>query len=92
MMANWDLAGLWRDLPQLAVPLDLAVGSRDATVAPAQAHHIAARLPGTTIHTLPGLGHLAHEEDPVGVGRWLIACLQQGSTSAPGAPQSDSSP
>jgi magnesium chelatase accessory protein len=82
MMANWDLASLWHDLPRLAIPLTLLVGGRDATVPPAQAQRVVRRLPGTTVHTLPGLGHLAHEEDPVAVGQWLGTWLQQRATAA----------
>jgi magnesium chelatase accessory protein len=64
MMANWDLDSLWSDLPQLRVPLHLLVGGNDRTVPPRQALRTLARLPGTTLDRLPGLGHLAHEERP----------------------------
>jgi magnesium chelatase accessory protein len=72
MMANWDLDRLWHDLPRLNTPLALLVGERDATVRPAQAHNIVARLGSTTLITLPRLGHLAHEEDPATVYRALV--------------------
>jgi magnesium chelatase accessory protein len=75
MMANWDLASLWRDLPRLAVPLDLVVGERDRTVPPEQATRAMARLPpalNAQYLQLDGLGHLAHEEQPATVAR-LIA-------------------
>jgi magnesium chelatase accessory protein len=64
MMADWDLAGLWRQLPALRVPLTLLVASRDLTVPPAQARRTQQRLPGTPVLMLDGLGHLAHEEAP----------------------------
>lgn len=67
MMANWDLPALARDLPRLQTPLCLAVGSKDRTIAPAQAQQVLALLPRhplTTLTTFAGLGHLAHEERP----------------------------
>lgn len=75
MMANWDLDSLWRDLPRLAVPLDLVVGERDRTVPPEQATRAMARLPSALnaqYLQLDGLGHLAHEEQPDTVARLII--------------------
>ncbi|MFN7570805.1 MAG: alpha/beta fold hydrolase BchO [Betaproteobacteria bacterium] len=63
MMANWDLRALGADLPRLGVPLTLVVAERDGTVPPAQAEQARALLPAARIVRLPGLGHLAHEED-----------------------------
>ena len=71
MMANWDLVPLLRDLGKLPIPLALVVGSRDGTVSPAQAEEVVRILPTATIHTLPGLGHLAHEERPADVATLL---------------------
>jgi magnesium chelatase accessory protein len=67
MMANWDLDRLQRDLPALQAPLHLAVGLADTTVAPSQARQVARWVPRTTVHTLEGCGHLAHEEAPAAV-------------------------
>lgn len=64
MMANWDLVPLLRDLPRLVPRLVLVVGEKDRAVPPAQAVRVRARLPAARIVTLPGLGHLAHEEKP----------------------------
>lgn len=69
MMAHWDLDRLRRDLPALAVPLALLVGTRDRAVAPSEATRVRALLPTACIVRLPGLGHLAHEEDPASVAR-----------------------
>lgn len=63
MMAQWDLRPLLRDLPRLAAPLLLVVGTGDRAVPPHQATQVRQRLPATRILRLPGLGHLAHEED-----------------------------
>ncbi len=64
MMANWDLEGLVRQMPRLAAPLVLVVGAADRMVAPAASARAAALVPGARVVSLPGLGHLAHEERP----------------------------
>lgn len=64
MMADWDLAGLARDLAGLDRSLHLLVGQRDAAVPPAQAQRLARRHAHVHLHELGDLGHLAHEEDP----------------------------
>jgi magnesium chelatase accessory protein len=64
MMAHWDLRSFAMVLPRLKVPLTLVVGSRDRTIPPSQAERVHELLPQSTIVTLPGLGHLAHEERP----------------------------
>jgi magnesium chelatase accessory protein len=66
MMANWDLGSLAADYPRLTAPLLLVYGDRDATVPPQVSRNVAARVAGATLVALPGLGHLAHEEDPAG--------------------------
>lgn len=73
MMANWDLVPLLRDLPRLAPRLLLVVGAKDRAVPPAQADRVRARLPSARIITLPGLGHLAHEEAPDQAAAIIIA-------------------
>ena len=69
MMANWDLGALSRELPRLRVPLTLVVGERDRTVSPTEAARVARLLPSARLVRLPGLGHLAHEEDPQQIAR-----------------------
>lgn len=64
MMAHWDLRSFATQLPRLKVPLTLVVGSQDRTIPPSEAQRVRELLPGATIVTLPGLGHLAHEERP----------------------------
>jgi magnesium chelatase accessory protein len=71
MMARWDLVPLLRDLPRLAARLTLVVGSQDRAVPPAQAERIRQRLPAARIVTMPGLGHLAHEEQPAEAARLI---------------------
>lgn len=76
MMANWDLRPLAQALPQLPVPLVLVVGSNDRTTRPSDSRRVRAMVPGSTIVTLPGLGHLAHEERPDHVASILIRLLE----------------
>lgn len=78
MMANWDLPQLAIDLPRLASPLSLMVGSNDLTVPPRQAARLVALWPESSavppplIVNLPGLGHLAHEERPEWVAAHIV--------------------
>lgn len=64
MMAGWDLAAFQDDLPKLATPLLLVVGDADAMVPPGRAAGVARLARSARVVRLPGLGHLAHEEDP----------------------------
>ncbi len=71
MMANWDLSELARRMPELGVPLELIACERDRAVPPAQARGLAAKLPVARLHSLAGVGHLGHEEDPARVAALL---------------------
>jgi magnesium chelatase accessory protein len=64
MMANWDLAGLKRDLPRLRTPVLLIHGSADSAIPPGSARSAAALLADARLEPIPGLGHLLHEERP----------------------------
>jgi len=77
MMAHWDLQALAARLPQLQTPLWLVIGERDRTLPPSHARRVAARLPQARLHSLPGLGHLAHEEDPQAVLQLLQPLLDE---------------
>jgi magnesium chelatase accessory protein len=79
MMANWDLLRFARDLPRLATPLLLLMGEQDRTVPPTQGPQVLQRLSpaaqGRCV-TLPGLGHLAHEEAPALVAGHIVDAFQ----------------
>lgn len=64
MMGSWDLVGLQRRWAELAPSLTLVVGERDISVPPSQSRQVAKQLPQSELVVMPGLGHLAHEEDP----------------------------
>ena len=72
MMANWDLHRFKRDLPSLDRPLTLIVGDNDRAVPASDAQTVRQMLPDTAVVHLPGLGHLAHEEDPTVVAAALM--------------------
>lgn len=64
MMANWDLEALGRSFGRVDLPVLLVVGAGDRAVPPSDARAVAQRLPDARIETLPGAGHLIHEEKP----------------------------
>ena len=72
MMANWDLESLQAALPALTTPMHLVVCEGDLTVPPAQSHELARRLPEASLHSIRGLGHLGHEEDPMQFAQLLL--------------------
>ena len=67
MMAAWDLDALAERLPGLVVPLHLIAGGRDLTLPHDHSQRVQQRVPGARLTLLPGLGHLAHEQDPAAV-------------------------
>lgn len=77
MMARWDLHGLARGLPRLALPLHLLVADGDRTVPPDQAWQLRERVPAAWITRLAGLGHLAHEERPHEIAALIEAIAAQ---------------
>ena len=71
MMANWDLAPLLRDLPTLKTAVTLVAGQSDRAIPSSDAVAAAKYLHNAEIVELPGLGHLAHEEDPTLISRLI---------------------
>lgn len=64
MMADWDLAALQRDLPRVRTRLLLVHGEEDAAIPLSSARKAAEQVGDGRLVTLPGLGHLAHEQSP----------------------------
>jgi magnesium chelatase accessory protein len=90
MMARWDLDDFARELPRLETDLVLIVGSNDKSVPPSDAGRVATIRQGgrgrTRLATLPGLGHLAHEEAPARVAELIRqAAREAGVLPAPKA-------
>lgn len=87
LMASWHLAPLAAALPQLETPLQLLAGENDGTVPPAQARQVQQRVGSARLVMLPGLGHLAHEEDPHAVLAAITNSGTGGRTSLGRAPR-----
>lgn len=85
MMAQWDLDGLLRRLPQLALPCLLITARGDRTVPPAVSKRAAARMPDARWIDLPRYGHLVHEEAAPEVAELIRAFLtpDQSDTRSP---------
>ncbi|WP_102109676.1 alpha/beta fold hydrolase BchO [Oceaniglobus roseus] len=64
MMSQWRIEPLLDALPRIACPVRLLATGNDRTVPPRVSREAAARLPRGEYVELPGLGHLAHEEQP----------------------------
>lgn len=73
MMADWDLDALERELAHLRTPLLLLHGDADAAVPLSSARAAAARVGDGRLVSLPGLGHLAHEERPDEVAAIILS-------------------
>ncbi len=72
MMAAWQLKPLAARLHELRNPVCMLIGGQDQTVPPALAQAAAERLPQARTQIQAGLGHLAHEQDPVGTVRQIL--------------------
>lgn len=73
MMGQWSLRGLRERLDRIAAPVHLLAAADDRTVPPSTARRMAARIPDATWELLPGLGHLAHEEDAALIATHIAA-------------------
>jgi pimeloyl-ACP methyl ester carboxylesterase len=56
-------------------PVVLLWGEQDTVTPIVQAHSLTAWMPGAALHTLPGVGHIPHIEDPVGFQAALLRVL-----------------
>lgn len=72
MMAAWQLTSLSSALHKIKNPVDILVGSEDATVPPSMAEEACHIMSQARLHMQQHLGHLAHEEDPEGTASLLL--------------------
>lgn len=75
MMSQWKLDGLLASLPDVTARVLLITGAGDATVPPVVSERAAARIAGAVWTNLPGLGHLAQEEDAAAVAAVVLDFL-----------------
>ena len=73
MMAAWQLKPLAARLHEIRSPVCMLIGAQDQTVPPALAEEALLRLPQAQLQLQSGLGHLAHEQDPEGTARQILA-------------------
>ncbi|MGE0594895.1 MAG: alpha/beta fold hydrolase BchO [Hyphomonadaceae bacterium] len=78
LMAHWDLYALKRDLVHLRVPLTLIAGDADRAVSPDTAFEVQRLAQHAHVIVAPGLGHLAHEENPALIAEMIQSALQHG--------------
>ncbi len=73
MMAEWDLDALYADLPRLALSVLMIHGAGDTAIPLSGVEQVASVIPGARVEVLPGLGHLAHEENAALVVDHILA-------------------
>jgi pimeloyl-ACP methyl ester carboxylesterase len=61
---GWSRQDIWDDLPKITCPAYLVVGSDDFGVPLTRVQATAARIPGSRVEELPGIGHYPMEELP----------------------------
>jgi magnesium chelatase accessory protein len=71
MMAGWDLDSFAPKLSMLSQPLLQIIGGNDRTIKPADAQKVDHVVPRSKLVVMPGLGHLAHEENPAETARLI---------------------
>lgn len=75
MMAQWKLDPLLDGLGAHRSPTLLITGDEDKAVPPSTSREVAAKMPDAAVVELPGLGHLAHEENGPIVAEKIVAFL-----------------
>lgn len=81
MMSQWRLDRLDADLPTISAHTTLIAGTADKAVPPDTSKAAALRMPHATYMPLPGLGHLAHEEQPRLICDMIRKILADGGVS-----------
>ncbi len=75
MMADWRLEPLLATLPDLTSQVLLITSDLDHAVPPVVSETVAAKMPMARVHSIPGYGHLVHEEAPDLVAGIIMAFL-----------------
>ena len=82
MMANWQLEPLRDKLGRLETPVLLIHPATDAAIPKSAVMDAAALIAGCETLELPGLGHLAHEEDPAQAAK-IVAQFAKAKANSP---------
>jgi magnesium chelatase accessory protein len=88
MMASWELEPLQPLLPRLGAQLHLIAGGADRTLPASESESVHRQVRGSSLTVLPGLGHLAHEEDAAAVWAAMRAALGADLGAVQGSVQS----
>lgn len=72
MMAAWRLKPLGARLKEVRNPVFMAIADMDQTVSPSLADTACLCMPQAQKIIQHGLGHLAHEQDPVGTAQLIV--------------------
>lgn len=83
MMSNWDLHPLQREFGHLRPELVLVAARNDSAIPPSQAESVSHMVRHGRVVPMPGLGHLAHEEDPAAVAAILVETARRHGVIAP---------
>lgn len=75
MMAQWSLYDLNRALSGIETPTLFLHGAQDGAVDLRVAERAARAMPKADLITLPGIGHLAHEEAPEKVAQAIVTFI-----------------
>ncbi|MEO1282429.1 MAG: alpha/beta fold hydrolase BchO [Pseudomonadota bacterium] len=82
MMANWDLNPLVADMGRLPCDLVLVASLKDKTIDVSVANQSAKLSDRATVERVPGLGHLAHEENPATIVRIIQLAVKRAKMEA----------
>ena len=86
MMANWRLEPLLHDLPRLSTMLVLVAAANDRSISPDVTRQVREVYPQAMIERVPGLGHLAHEEQPQVIADVIMRYAAQAKSADENAP------
>ena len=86
MMANWRLEPLLHDLPRLTTTLLLVAAANDRSISPDVTRQVREIYPQAVIERVPGLGHLAHEQQPQLIADLLMRYAAQANSAGESTP------
>jgi magnesium chelatase accessory protein len=86
MMANWRLEPLLHDLPRLETALLLVAAANDRSISPDVTRQVREIYSPAMIERVPGLGHLAHEEQPQLIADLILRYAAQANSAGESTP------
>jgi len=86
MMANWRLEPRLHDLPRLTTTLLLVAAANDRSISPDVTRQVREIYPQAVIERVPGLGHLAHEQQPQLIADLIMRYAAQANSAGESTP------